>query len=271
MSRETLQTVRQAYDAYEQAGAGALFSYFDPDIEWDMTKTGAAGRVHRGHENVRAFFESLSKTWDEWSFHYDTYIDADDEVLAIGMFRARARADRTAVEAPLVHIWTVRGGKAMRLRAYLDHSEALEAAGLAAISGENLEVVRRAFDAFERRDIAAVLDCFDPDVRVREDASLPDAREYRGHDGVLQWLRGMDRNWEDFRVRPERFLDRENDVAALMRVHGRGRTSRVPVGGEFGSVFTVGDGRIEEWQIYAGWSETLNAWGLHPEDLASTE
>jgi ketosteroid isomerase-like protein len=95
-----------------------------------MTKTTLDSRVHRGHDGVREFFTGLSRTWKTYSFRYEEYIDAGDEVLAIGRFHGRGQASGIEIEAPIVHIWTVRAGIGVRLQAYLDREQALEAVGL---------------------------------------------------------------------------------------------------------------------------------------------
>lgn len=45
-------------------------------------------------------------------------------------------------------------------------------------------VVRRLLDAVERRDLAAILDCYDPQVEIVEVASLPYGGTYSGLDGA---------------------------------------------------------------------------------------
>jgi len=154
VSWENVAIVRAAYSTYENGGVEALFPYFGPDIEWDMTKTGVADRTYTGPDGVREFFERLGQAWQEYTFRYDTFLHAGDEVLAIGGFRGRVAGSATEVEAPLVHIWTLQEGKGVRLRAYLDYSAALEAAAGLGYRGTpaSVEVVRRGFDALARGD-----------------------------------------------------------------------------------------------------------------------
>jgi uncharacterized protein len=130
VSRETVERVQAAYADYEQGGVDALFPYFAPDIEWDMTGTSLDSRVHVGHEGVTRFFEGLAKTWEDFRFSYDEYLDAGEQVVAIGSFTARGKSSGVEVEAVMVHVWTVRDGMGVRLQAYLDRQQALAAVGL---------------------------------------------------------------------------------------------------------------------------------------------
>jgi ketosteroid isomerase-like protein len=56
------------------------------------------------------------------------------------------------------------------------------------MSQENVELVQRQYEAFNRQDFEAWLDFFDPEVEFRESALTPDAATYHGHDGVRSWL-----------------------------------------------------------------------------------
>jgi ketosteroid isomerase-like protein len=52
-------------------------------------------------------------------------------VLVLGQIEGRGRASGVQVNAPQGLIYDFRGDKISRIRAYLDHGEALRAAGLA--------------------------------------------------------------------------------------------------------------------------------------------
>ena len=119
--------MREAYADYTRAGVDGLYRHFDPSIEWDMTKTGVAARVYRGEAGVRQFFSALEHNWEGFWFRYDEFLDAGDEVLAIGRFGGRARGSGVQLDATVVHIWTLEDGMGVRLRAYLDKEEALKA------------------------------------------------------------------------------------------------------------------------------------------------
>ena len=65
------------------------------------------------------------------------------------------------------------------------------------MSQENVELARRAFDAFNRRDFDAFLELMDPEV---EAASQLVAIEggYRGHEGIRRWWESVFEVFPDF-------------------------------------------------------------------------
>jgi ketosteroid isomerase-like protein len=52
-----------------------------------------------------------------------------------------------------------------------------------------VNLVRRAYEAFNRGDFEGWLAALDPDVELDERYIAPDAAVYRGHGGVRRWAR----------------------------------------------------------------------------------
>jgi ketosteroid isomerase-like protein len=69
------------------------------------------------------------------------------------------------------------------------------------MSRENAERVRRAFDAFNRRDFDAFLALIDPGVEITTRyMEMEGDPHYRGHDGVREWWRTRLAVFPDFSV-----------------------------------------------------------------------
>ncbi len=68
---------------------------------------------------------------DEFRGFAEEYRDLGDRVLWLGRLEGRGRGSGVPVSAQLDIIFDVRGDKVSRMRPYLDHDEALRAAGLA--------------------------------------------------------------------------------------------------------------------------------------------
>ena len=56
--------------------------------------------------------------------------DLGDQVLALGHIRVIGKQSGVETKSPLAYIVKFKSGKATHVRAFLDHAEALEAAGL---------------------------------------------------------------------------------------------------------------------------------------------
>jgi ketosteroid isomerase-like protein len=86
-------------------------------------------------------------------------------------------------------------------------SDFIDAADRVVVSQENVEVVRKALEAFEQGGLDATLPFYDREVTWEEAEDEPEAETYQGHDGlralVGKWLVPFD----DLRVEPEEFID----------------------------------------------------------------
>ena len=129
------------------------------------------------------------------------------------------------------------------------------------MSQENVEVVRRSYEAYALGDIEGALAAIDPDVEVH-DHDIPDAGVYRGHEGVFRWQADWDSSWESWRWAPEEFIDAGDRVVAVLRVYAKGRGSGVEIERLDGAVWTVRNGKGIRLDYYGSKAEALEAAGL---------
>ena len=133
MSQENVEAFKRAVEASNRQDVEALLELLDPEIEWHsaflMPFEGAAA-VYRGHEGIRRLYRDLGEVLDEFHTEYSEIRDLGDRVVGIGHTRTRGKGSGAVTESPYATVIDLEGGKAVRIRAYLDPSEALKAAGL---------------------------------------------------------------------------------------------------------------------------------------------
>jgi uncharacterized protein len=129
MSQENVEVVREAWEAAERHDNAAIFPLYDVDVEIQGLH-GLGDRVYRGLDGVREFWRDWSASWSESGSEVEEWIDAGDNVIAVMHLWGRGRRSGAPVEAHQSHVWTVRGGKMLRLRVYDTRDEALKAVGL---------------------------------------------------------------------------------------------------------------------------------------------
>ena len=57
MSEGNVEIVRKAWEAWSRADMAALFEFYDPEVEWDVTHSYVPDMgVFHGHDGIRAFF-----------------------------------------------------------------------------------------------------------------------------------------------------------------------------------------------------------------------
>src|SRR3954453_16235033 len=92
------------------------------------------------------------------------------------------------------------------------------------MSDENLDVVRRAIDAYNRRDFEAIRALNDPAVEVDWSASRGlGAGIYRGEDEVIDFMRDFLDTFEYVRMDADRYIDSGESVIVPNTTYIRGR------------------------------------------------
>ena len=129
------------------------------------------------------------------------------------------------------------------------------------MSQENVEIVRRAYEAWNAGDINAWGESFDPEIEAY-DHDIPDAGEYRGLEGRIRWQADWERSWQSWRWEPEEFIDAGERVIAVLHVHAKGRQSGVDVERIDGAVWTLRNGRCVRLDYYGSKEQALEAVGL---------
>jgi ketosteroid isomerase-like protein len=130
------------------------------------------------------------------------------------------------------------------------------------MSQENVEVVRRNYEAGRRGDWEAFFRDIDPDVEFVE---LPafGTRTYHGHEGLMDALRWWPSQWDDFESEMLELIDVDDEhVVTLFRNHGRGKASGVEVVEEVAFLGTVRNGKVTRFEMFRSVSEALEAVGL---------
>jgi ketosteroid isomerase-like protein len=126
----------------------------------------------------------------------------------------------------------------------------------------NVDLARRAFAAFDARDIAAALAVMHEDVEfLPVTANLTTGGvPYRGHEGIARYIEDVERVWDDLRAYPDEFRDVGDSVVALGRVRARG--GGMIIDRPTGWVWRIRDRKIAWGRVYASHEEALAAVGL---------
>lgn len=133
------------------------------------------------------------------------------------------------------------------------------------MSLENVELVRRGYDAFNRGDIEGALEILHPDVEWSTYlVPGPGGGTYRGHEGVRELWDDARNIFGDFRNDPERLMEAGDKVVAFITVRGRGKASGIDVKARIAHVMTLRDGKVASVQSFEDRDEALKAAGLAP-------
>ena len=112
------------------------------------------------------------------------------------------------------------------------------------MSQENIEIVRRAYDAFNRADEEAVIELADPEIVIDASRLTFNPNVYVGVQGIRDIAAGMGEVWEEISFEVRDVVDLGERVVVVERLTGKGRGSGIEVAQDWGAVWTVRDGSV---------------------------
>ena len=129
--QDNVEIVKTVIDAFNRRDVAALAEFATSDIEWFPAMPGTVeGGSYRGGDGVETYLAEIGHTWEEYRIFGDEFRDLGDRVVVLGRTEGRGRGTGVQVDSPIGVIYDFRDGKMSRVLAYLDHGEALRAAGL---------------------------------------------------------------------------------------------------------------------------------------------
>jgi ketosteroid isomerase-like protein len=130
MSRENVEVVRRAIDAFNRHDLDAVSRYFYPQVKVDWSRSrGLEAGVYHGEQAAQDFWVTFYGAFDEVTFTPLEFIECGDHVVVPNstLLCGRYGIEVVARSAPVV---TVRSGRIVEWTLYQEKTEALEAVGL---------------------------------------------------------------------------------------------------------------------------------------------
>jgi ketosteroid isomerase-like protein len=117
-------------EVFNSRDLDTLFDLSTADLEWAPAMGAVEGEVFRGREGIETYWGRLDEAWEDYHVVANEYRDLGDRVLMLGRMVGRGRGSGVLVDTPLGVMVNFRADMIAGIRGYLDHGEALRAAGL---------------------------------------------------------------------------------------------------------------------------------------------
>jgi ketosteroid isomerase-like protein len=141
MSQENVDAVRTALEAFNTEGLASIPEHWHPDVEWHTDPLVPEPGVYKGFDAVRKYLEGFLRASGEMRINtaggmrlsIDELVDlGDEDVLSLLTVSGPPAGDNDRQPQFLnwAQIMSVRDGKIVRVRSFLDEAKAFEAAGL---------------------------------------------------------------------------------------------------------------------------------------------
>jgi ketosteroid isomerase-like protein len=261
MSQENVEIVRRLYDGFAVGGTEATLAVFAPDSVHYPFPEWFERSEYRGHEELKDCLRCGRRVSNEFAFEVSAFRDAGDSVVMLGETVGRIMGTGVPIRQPLGAVYSdFRDGRIGEARNFLTWREALEAVRLSEqpVSEENVEVVRAGFEAWNRGDMDALRELYDPDTIMRTPEGWPEPGPYVGREAVLlQWEQQRE-TWDADDLEPiSDFIDAGDRVVVRFIWHGAGAGHGHGADLELTNVFTVRSGRIHYQEFFWDHAEAL--------------
>jgi ketosteroid isomerase-like protein len=132
MSEENVKRLRDAYEAWNRGDLSPVLETLHPEVEFSQPPGFPGMGVYRGREEVESAFKELTATFEDFKTEAEEIIDLEDgRLLAFVRLSGYGRGSGAPFEVKGAQLFTpAPDGRLLRLQAFFDRAEALEAAGL---------------------------------------------------------------------------------------------------------------------------------------------
>src|SRR5262249_51784574 len=132
------------------------------------------------------------------------------------------------------------------------------------MSQENVETVRKSFEAFADRGLDGLAESWDQNINWRAMEGAPDdVGEMNGAEAMRRYVGDWLDMFDDFTLAIDELVDAGDDrVVAAQRVSGRAKASGIETELRFAVVYTLHDGKVVRGREYATRDQALEAVGL---------
>jgi ketosteroid isomerase-like protein len=130
------------------------------------------------------------------------------------------------------------------------------------MASENVEMIKRNYEALDRGEPESVLDTIAPEFEIGVRAVPEAAPDVKGPEALLAVVDQIRNVFGDVRWQPREFVDLGDRVLVRTRIAGSVGDTQIPIQQDLGHLFTVDAGLITRMDIFRTWDEARAAAGL---------
>jgi uncharacterized protein len=130
LAEDPVEIVRRRFEAFGRGDREAIVEDLHPSVVWDESNGPPDGRVYLGHDGFREWLADFRGRWGDFRLEIQEVVPTGEGAVVLARQRGRRHETGEIVDAPSAQVVDFADGKVTRVRLYLDHGEAMDAAGL---------------------------------------------------------------------------------------------------------------------------------------------
>ena len=121
MGEQSVEVVKNTYEAFAKGDVPAVLGTMAGDIEWHQAEGMPNGGVYHSPDEVaQKVFGPLLEDVPDFALTPEEFIASGDTVSAVVRYTGTGKATGKALNLQVVHVWDVRDGKLARFRQFAD-------------------------------------------------------------------------------------------------------------------------------------------------------
>ena len=131
MSGTNVELLRLGIDATNRRDLATLEAMWTEDGEFRSTFAASEGRVFRGRQRFRDFFDALDEVFDDIRLEVGEITDVDaDRLIVVLRTSGRGKGSGVNVEQRNGQVWRFADRRIVRIDSYLNPTDAFDAVGV---------------------------------------------------------------------------------------------------------------------------------------------
>jgi ketosteroid isomerase-like protein len=130
MTTTDIEALEEIYAQWAQGNFWSFESFDDAvHARWATEVVDMGSSV--GVDGLQQLLQEWLKAWESCRIEAEEYHDAGEQIVVFVRVHAQGSGSAINVDMENAHVWTMRDGRALSIRAYSDRQRALREAGLA--------------------------------------------------------------------------------------------------------------------------------------------
>ena len=255
-----LALLQAGIDGFNRGDAAASLAMFGDDVEIFVSQELMNAGTYLGTDGYLRMIDAWNEAWQSIEIEISRVEEVGPDHLLVDVDQTAVGAGSgVPVEMEVFWLFEFRDGLVRRFRMYANRESALDASSTGERE-ENERLLRLGIDAYNRGDLAAAADFFDPDVEFHVAPGLGNPGTWRGMEGYRQMVSSWrDAFAEDYSEVLGIEMVGDRHLIAEMRQRAVGSGSGVPVEMTNWYLMEVRDRRAVRFHIYGDRDAALAA------------
>jgi ketosteroid isomerase-like protein len=246
---EQIELLRRGYELLNRDGVAGIADMLDRDFEVQTAPELPEAGTYRGLEAFGTLIETLSEPFEDLRVEPLQFIEVQRDLVVVPLhIIGRGKLSGVALDSDVLHVWTLRDQKALRLRVFTTLAQVMTA------------LMRDAYEAFNTGGFDGIASFMHPDAELHEEPEMPDARVWHGREQVAKYFAESVVQWETFELEVRDVVQVAEQVIVVTGVmRARGGLSGAEVESRFGHVYELENWRARRITFYFDPDRALEA------------